>query len=208
MSVGRSSRLLLSGRTRLCGTLCACNQSPARLVCVEKGQGRTWKRHRHVYPTHLSLHDHSLVLSRPSLGQRRDLVTHTPLYCQSHRYHRALYQPRGGGRGLHTTECICLLLARRSKHLMTKEDARVWVSSLTPNERNNLEWALHEVEPSETGTYEGGMGWEGGQTLTGIGGGVERKREVSDVMVVSDLWNNVISLCRCRTSLLEQTQTM
>ena len=159
MAVGR---LLLSGRARLCGALCACIQSPARLVCVEKGQGRTWMRHRHVYPTHLPIHDHSLVPARPSLWQRRDLVAHTSLNCQSHSYHRALSQLRGGGRGLHTTACLCLLV----KQLVTKEDARVWVSSLSPNERNNLKWALHEVEPSETGTYEGGMGREGVQTLT------------------------------------------
>ena len=139
MAVGR---LLLSGRARLCGALCACIQSPARLVCVEKGQGRTWMRHRHVYPTHLPIHDHSLVPSRPSLWQRGDLVAHTSLNCQSHSYHRALSQLRGGGRGLHTTACLCLLV----KQLVTKENARVWVSSLSPNERNNLEWALHEGE--------------------------------------------------------------
>ena len=196
MAVGR---LLLSGRARLCGALCACIQSPAKLVCVEKGQGRTWMRHRHVYPTHLPIHDHSLVPSRPSLWQRRDLVAQTSLNCQSHSYHRALSQLRGGGRGLHTTACLCLLV----KQLVTKENARVWVSSLSPNERNNLEWALHEVEPSETGMYEGGMGREGVQTLAGVGGGIasypvcvgtrleggvesEGRRREADVMVVSD----------------------
>ena len=199
MAAGGSSRLLLSGRARLCGALCACIQSPAKLVCVEKGQGRTWMRHRHVYPTHLPIHDHSLVPSRPSLWQRGDLVAHTSLNCQSHSYHRALSQLRGGGRGLHTTACLCLLV----KQLVTKENARVWVSSLSPNERNNLEWALHEVEPSETGMYEGGMGREGVQTLAGVGGGIasypvcvgtrleggvesEGRRREADVMVVSD----------------------
>ena len=147
MAVCGSSRLLLNGRVRLCGALSACIQSPARLVYVEKGQSRRWTRHR---PTR----DHSLLFSCPSLWGRRDLVVHTPLNCQSHSYHRALSQSRGGGRGLHTTACLCLLVARPSKHLVTKEDARVWVSSLTPNERNNLEWALQVVEPSETGTYE------------------------------------------------------
>ena len=157
MAVCGSSKLLLSGRVRPCGALCACIQSPARLVYVKKGHRRTWPRHRHVYPTHRPTRYHSLLFSCPSLWRRRDLVVHTPLNCQScqsHSYHHALSQSSGGGRGLHTTACVCLFVARPSKHLVTREDARVWVSSLTPNERNNLEWALQEVEPSETGTYE------------------------------------------------------
>ena len=157
MAVYGSSKLLLSGRVRPCGALCACIQSPARLVYVKKGHRRTWPRHRHVYPTHQPTRHHSLLFYCPSLWRRRDLVVHTPLNCQScqsHSYHRALSQSRGGGRGLHTTACVCLFVARPSKHSVTREDARVWVSSLTANERNNLEWALQEVEPSETGTYE------------------------------------------------------
>ena len=116
-------------------------------VCRERAE-------QNIDATQTRLPDASLLFSCPSLWGRRDQVVHTPLNSQSHSYHRALSQSRGGGRRLHTTACLCLLVARPSKHLVTKEDARVWVSSLTPSERNNLEWALQVVEPSETGTYE------------------------------------------------------